>query len=126
MLISGRGYWPLVSAAVLSLLLPSSVEATKYSKSARQLPLLVRVEDKSGLDKISLAEIPRLLSAIHPGMGRADVERLMLEPDDGPQPEKYTRYRWGVGFVILVPFDQTSGLWEPQNKVNGLPKLILQ
>jgi hypothetical protein len=101
-------------------------QASKFSATVTRQPLSLRVQDNAGLQQTSLADIQRLLSAIRPGMRRAEVEQLMLEPDEGIQPERGTRYKWGPGFVILVPFDQDSGLWEPQNKVNGLPKLTLQ
>jgi len=112
-----------MATVILALMAARPAEATKYFETATRRTVIVN--DPSGLSKASVAAIQRILSTIHPGMRRADVEQLMLEPDDGPQPEQSTRYKWGPGYVILVPFDQNSGLWEPQNKVNGLPKLTL-
>jgi hypothetical protein len=65
----------------------------------------------------------KLLEAIRPGMDRSAVESLLKQQDDGPQTLETTRYYQDPGYLILVPYDESGGLWSPHNRVNGLVKL---
>jgi hypothetical protein len=58
-----------------------------------------------------------LVSNIHPGLRRADVDAWLKEWDGGPQGIDSTRYFIEPDIIVEVPYDQTGGTWTPENRV---------
>ena len=71
------------------------------------------------ISKVALVGVDLIVSQIHPGMTRAEVETQLTDRDGGPQSITCTRYYQPTGLIIEVPYDQTGGTWTLTNRVNG-------
>jgi len=70
-----------------------------------------------------LAEVKKKSAQVSVGMKRAEVELLFREKDGGLQGPSVSRYYEHPEVMIEIPFDQTGGNWNENNRVTGPPKI---
>jgi len=73
--------------------------------------------------KAKLEEVKKKASQVSVGMTRSEVELLFREKDGGVQGPSVSRYYEHPEVMIEIPFDQTGGNWNKDNRVTGEPKI---
>jgi hypothetical protein len=69
------------------------------------------------------AQIEAIALNIKQGTLRSEIEKVFPEQDGGLSGPSETRYYVGSEVMVAVPFDQTGGSWNLQNRVNGTPRI---
>jgi len=69
--------------------------------------------------RIRLLEAQRLAAAVRMNTARKDIEKIFPQMDGGLERLGSTRYYVGSEVMVEVPFDQTGGAWNQENRVNG-------
>ncbi len=97
--------WQRITILMFSLSMAGGLRAERFDE------MLAPAENQLWMEALQ--------SQIRPGLRRADVEKLLPERAMGIQALALTRYRQEPGYIIDVPYDQSGGSWNDNNRVCG-------
>jgi hypothetical protein len=69
------------------------------------------------------AQIEEIVLNIKQGTSRGEIEKVFPQEDGGLSGPSETRYYAGAEVMVAVPFDQSGGNWNSQNRVNGMLRI---
>lgn len=87
----------------------------------------IKTEVKIQTDTVSyehkMAQVKKVISTIKAGTTREEIEKIFPKMDGGILSSSNTRYYEHPYVMIEIPFDDTRGVWNKMNKVNGIIKV---
>lgn len=98
-------------------------KAVDFFLQAAVLPEGVSSQPASVPFEERFREAKKVAVSVRIGTTRKDIEKIFPQEDGGLSGPGSTRYYLGSEVMVEVPFDQTGGAWNQENKVNGPVKV---